>query len=344
MSENTKIEWTDHTFNPWTGCTKVSPGCANCYAEGWAKRSGIVKWGKGAPRRKTSTIMWKMPIKWNSEASGQLSSFLQVITKDGQIHRGTNKQIAALNLPLFSIADFCLARPRVFCASLADWLDDEVPIEWLADLLDLIRLTPNLDWLLLTKRPELFSTRIADALAYLNEQCWMDDQPSDLYTWVHDWFDGNPPSNVWIGTTVEDQKRADERIPLLLEIPAKVRFLSCEPLLEPVCLPEAALLSCVGCGNNGSIAFDSRIGNDSRLCLDACIKHGNPSCIHWVICGGESGSGHRPFDPDWARSLRDQCKDSGVAFFMKQMGGARKPFPEIPDDLMIREFPKGGEA
>jgi protein gp37 len=115
MAENSKIEWTDHTFNPWTGCTKVSPGCDHCYAEGWAKRSGSVAWGD-APRRRTTAANWKLPLKWNAQAEREGRSF------------------------------------RVFCASLADVFDNRVPAEWRRDLFNLILSTPSLDWLLLTKR------------------------------------------------------------------------------------------------------------------------------------------------------------------------------------------------
>lgn len=116
MAENSKIEWCHHTFNPWTGCTKIGPGCDHCYAEGWAKRSGIVQWGPGAERRRTSEANWRQPVKWNTEA-------------------------ARLGV-----------RYRVFCASLADVFDNEAPAAWRADLFDLIAMTPHLDWLLVTKR------------------------------------------------------------------------------------------------------------------------------------------------------------------------------------------------
>lgn len=116
MGTDSKIEWTDHTFSPWTGCTKVSPACDRCYAEGWAKRSGHVKWGSGQPRRRTSDANWRMPLKWNREAE-----------RTG-------------------------VRPRVFCASLADVFDNEVDPAWRADLFKLIADTQNLNWLLLTKR------------------------------------------------------------------------------------------------------------------------------------------------------------------------------------------------
>ena len=222
MAENSKIEWCHHTFNPWFGCTKVSTGCANCYAEQLMdNRYGKVQWGKGNPRKRTSDANWKNPIRWNKRAGC-----------------------------------FPGKRTRVFCGSLCDWLDDEVPIEWLSDLLNLIRLTPNLDWLLLTKRPENWKKRL-QLLAVINTK---------VANWVH--F-GNIPENVWIGTSVENQEQADKRIPELLKIPARVRFLSCEPLLGD---------------------------------LDIFNVDGD---IHWVICGGESGPHARRMDQKWARNLRD---------------------------------------
>lgn len=296
MSENSKIEWCDHTFNPWEGCTKVSPGCLNYYAETRNARFGggtAPNWGKGKPRRLTSAANWKLPLKWNRD-------YIDACWKP----------------PVPGAPP--LRRPRVFCASLADWLDDEVPVEWLADLLDLIRLTPNLDWLLLTKRPQNWRQRVTDAILWN----WCeDDQAAMLHAWGCNWLNSRlTPANVWIGTSVEDQARADERIPHLLDIPAKVRFLSCEPLLESLDLS----------------AFFG--GPYVGLPGDVIVPNYNFG-IDWIICGGESGPGCRPFDSEWARSLRDQCKAASVPFFMKQMGGTRKPFPAIPDDLMIREFP-----
>lgn len=254
---NTKIEWADHTFNPWVGCAKVSPGCAHCYAETLMDhRLGKARWGKGQPRVRTSEANWKQPVKWNKETE----------------RTGT--------------------RPRVFCASLSDWLDDEVPAEWLYDLLALIHKTPNLIWLLLTKRPENFERRLKAAAA----QCTID--PLDITDRIHSWLDARRewsriPENVWIGASVEDQARADERIPRLLEIPARVRFLSCEPLLGPVDL----------IGSKWTVSTDEP----------------NPK-IGWVIAGGESGFGARIMRPEWARSLRDQCVAAGVPFHFKQWG------------------------
>ena len=275
--KNSNIEWCDHTFNPWEGCTKVSPGCANCYAENRNARFGggtAVNWGKGAPRRRTSVKNWNQPVKWNADAAAEQAVF---------------NSPGIINSVMGSVA-----RPRVFCASLADWLDDEVPIKWLVDLLDLIHCTPHLDWLLLSKRPQLWATRLTEVAAWGRTQ----DKQAGVELAI-DWLVGNFPSNVWIGTTVEDQTRAHKRIPALLSIPARVRFLSCEPLLGPVFVftPSGHLL-------------------DSFRCI------GTPEVkqIHWVIAGGESGPKARPMHPVWARSLRDQCAAAGVPFLFKQWG------------------------
>lgn len=293
MAENTKIEWTDHTFNPWIGCTKVSDGCKNCYAErDFDKRRHIVEWGAGKPRKRTTPDNWNKPLAWNRKAE-----------KDG-------------------------ARPRVFCASLADWLDPEVPIEWLADLLELIQATPHLDWLLLTKRPEQWADRLHEAMRVA-------EGPYDFE--ISHWLDGAPPANVWIGTTVENQK-ATARIPHLLSIPARVRFLSCEPMLGPVDLnavkrPDDAYMNAQG--HTGVITTIKE--PDDYLYWS---KRG----IHWVICGGESGPNARPMHPDWARGLRDQCVVAGVPFFFKQGSQANwekyKDFNHFPSDLQVRQIPE----
>lgn len=247
--ENSAIEWTHHTFNPWIGCTKVSAGCANCYAETLMDtRYGRVKWGKGHPRQRTSVTYWKHPRKWNMEPT----------------------------------------RRRVFCASLADVFDEEVADEWRDDLFSLIYDCQNIDWLVLTKRPK-------KALDYLLGTSGAGANHFE-----------STFKNVWLGVSVENQEQAQKRIPILMQIPAKVRFLSVEPQLGPVDL----------------------------AAVDALASQPWPA-LHWVICGGESGKGKRLFNEDWARLLRDQCSQSGIAFFMKQIDKV-KP---IPADLMIREFP-----
>lgn len=254
MSENSAIEWTHHTFNPWWGCTKVSPGCSACYAEAFDKRVGGAHWGPGVERRTFGEKHWNEPKKWDAKAA-----------KLGERH-------------------------RVFCSSMADVFDAEAPAGQIERLWPLIRETPHLDWLLLTKRPE----RIGASL------------PAD-------WGDGYP--NVWLGTSVEDQTRAAERIHRLTFIPAVVRFLSCEPLLGPIDFERAEVQASDAIdpewrdGRRGTPIVPSALGDEDRSAR-----------IHWVIVGGESGPKARPMHPDWVRGIRDQCVAAGVAFLFKQWG------------------------
>ena len=225
MALNSKIEWTDHTFNPWWGCTKVSTACANCYAETWSKRTGFKIWGQKAPRRFLSESYWQQPYKWNQTAK-----------KSGR-------------------------SSRVFCASMADVFEFRADLTpWRKRLWTLISKTPNLDWLLLTKRPH---------------------RVRRLVPWRDEW-----PANVWIGATVETQAWAEKRIPYLAELPARVRFLSCEPLR-------------------------------GRVNLEPWLNEG---IINWVIAGGESGPNARPSEPIWFRNLRDQCRRKHIPFHFKQWG------------------------
>lgn len=260
MGETTAIAWTDHTFNPWWGCTRVSPGCQHCYAEAFAKRTGNDVWGT-SPRRFFGDKHWAEPLKWDRQAAA-----------DGRPH-------------------------LVFCASMADVFEDRPDLMTpRARLFRLIESTPHLIWQLLTKRPQSVG-------------------PLTPVEW---WQDGGWPPNAWIGTTVEDQQRADERIPKLAKIPAPVRFLSCEPLLGPVNI-ERWLLT----GPRITGPADPNLGR---------------TWVDWVICGGESGPGHRPLDLDHARSLRDQCVD--VPFFFKQVGG-RTPTTggDLLDGEQLKAFP-----
>ncbi len=223
MAKNSRIEWTTHTFNPWWGCVKVSPACKHCYAEAWAKRVGQQVWGIKAERRFFGDKHWAEPLKWDAEAA----------------RSGT--------------------RARVFCASMADVYEDRRDLDDArVQLWALIHATPNLDWLLLTKRPE---------------------NVMRLSPWGEAW-----PPNVWLGTTVDDQEWAEERLPELARIPAAVRFISAEPLLGPI---------------------------DIRPWAHA---------IDWVITGGESGPKARPSSPSWFRDLMNQCMASGIAFHFKQWG------------------------
>lgn len=182
-------------------------------------------------------------------------------------------------------------RTRVFCASLADVFEDHPMVApWRVDLFVLIEQTPHLDWQLLTKRPE--------NLRRFLPQAWLEA----------------PRANVWLGTTVEDQRRANERILPLIETPAVVRFLSCEPLLEAVSFRRAEVAI------SDAIDFEWRDGRRGTPLVSILGDEDTPGDIHWVIAGGESGPGARPFDLAWARSLRDQCKSAGVAYFFKQAG------------------------
>lgn len=250
MADKTAIEWTDATFNPWIGCTKISPACDHCYAEALMDtRHGRVKWG--GERSRTSAGNWQLPRRWQKQATA-------FFAEHGR-------------------------RQRVFCSSLADVFDNQVPTEWRDDLWALIRDTPNLDWQLLTKRP----MNIAKMLpAYWNEV----------------------KGHVWLGTTVEDQQRADTNIPHLLRHDCAVPFISAEPLLGSVDLWRYL---------DPLHLFRHRLG--------------------WVIAGGESGHRARPSHPNWFRSLRDQCAAAGVPFLFKQWGGYVPRFPQYAEEFGIDE-------
>jgi protein gp37 len=255
----TSISWTHtyradgslvpgYTFNPWIGCTKVSPACDGCYAEALMdKRYHRVQWGPHGERVRTSISNWRYPAKWQREAAA----------------RGD--------------------RPFVFCASLADIFDNQVPPEWRKDLLDLMLATPNLVYLVLTKRPQNILKMI---------------KPGEL------------PRNVALGTTIEDQERADINVPHLLkakvELNPQFAFVSCEPLLSHIDLEAGLWLSRPG-----------------------------PK-LDWVITGGETDQGGhkaRPSHLAWFRSLRDQCARTGTHFQHKQNGefmvGERIKDPEF---------------
>lgn len=274
IADTTSIEWTatprpdgtlapGYTFNCWIGCQKVSAGCAHCYAETLMDhRYGKVKWGPAGTRVRTSPANWKKPIKWNREAGAEG------------------------------------VRRKVFCASLADVFEDrDELIPWRRDLAKLIWETPNLDWLLLTKRPEH-----AKQMIY---EMWFPDA-----AW---------PKNYWVGTSVEDQAAARDRIGYLLDIPAAVRFLSVEPMLGPINLG----LYRVAIPKHRESWPAERVSN------------------FWVICGAESGAGARPMDEKWVRSIRDQCVEAGVPFFFKQKAenGRKVSLPDL-DGRQWSEFPK----
>ena len=291
MTQNTKIEWCDHTFNPWEGCQKVGPGCDHCYAETRNARFAggtAINWGPGAPRRRTSASNWQLPKRWNAQADAFMA-------QHGR-------------------------RQRVFCASLADVFDNAVDPQWRADLFELIRATPNLDWLLLTKRIGNAAAMIQAALANMDIGYSV---PFAAWPWP----------NVWIGATIVNQEDADRDIPKLLAVPARVRFLSMEPLLGQVDLrlPTRTWTNSRGCATCDHCCNGDRCDDPTHFqrgrpdwaphCrCPYCRGTGYGKPIDWVIVGGESGPGARPMHPDWARSLRDQCEAAGVPFLFKQWG------------------------
>jgi len=261
MSSKTKIQWTESTWNPVSGCSKVSPGCKSCYAERLAKR---------------------LPA---SHAAGK--PFSEVVCHPDR-----------LAIPLH------WRKPRrIFVCSMGDLFHEQVPFAFISYVMDTIEHAPQHTFQVLTKRPER-------ALAWCNHLRDIDDR-----------FEATAfPRNVWLGVTAEDQQRADERLPLLLQCPAAVRFVSVEPMIGPVNLRRFMWPTCFTWPSQYRNPSDARAaGAVVTEHRQALILQGQ-TFLDWVICGGESGPGARPMYPDWARSLRDQCKAAGVPFMFKQWG------------------------
>lgn len=299
MGTNSAIQWTTHTFNIVWGCSKVSEACKFCYAEAFAKRTGHDVWGPDKPRPVLSADYWKQPFAWDAAAK-----------KAGERH-------------------------RVFCSSMADVFEDHQTLAGQRlRLWPIIAGTPNLDWLLLTKRPENI-TKFAPV------------------EWAGGW-----PKNVWMGTTTETQERADERIPWLVDVPVAVRFLSCEPLLGPIDL-ENIHPYYLKRRDLGPFAPTVRLD-----CLRGHMKGPDEMTeqkIHWVIVGGESGPGARGFIMQWGLDIVRACRGAKVPVFVKQLGaniyengdgeGEILPRIRLSDrkggdmsewpwrQLMVREFP-----
>jgi len=292
MADVSKIAWTRSTFNPWIGCTKVSPGCEHCYASvSTPARTMGVTWGAGQARRRTSASNWAKPLTWDWRAQQSGERWL------------------------------------VFCSSLADVFDNEVPLDWRMDLFALIQCTPHLTWLLLTKRIGNVKGMVSDL-----------------------WWRTNP--HVWLGATIVNQEEADRDIPKLLATPAAKRFVSYEPALGLVewrfAFADLRTACCHVCG--------FRTNQVGGLCPnDGATLRGDIG-LDWIIVGGESdqpGMKARPFDIEWARSTVRQCKAAGVPVFFKQ-GGSHVIFDgkrmelrnrsgadlsEFPADIQVQEFP-----
>ncbi len=305
MSQKSAIQWTDSTHNFWRGCTKVSPGCTNCYAEALVTTRLLGEWGKGAPRVRSRNF--DAPIAWNKkpwvcDVCGGFSDRRHdhSCTGDPKDARHTD--------------NVTWHRRRVFSLSLGDWLDGEVEIRWLIDMLDVILRCDQLIFILVTKRPELFPKRIRTV-----EQDSAYNAP--VKTLARDWQCGMPPKNVWVLTSTENQEQLEKRGPDLLKIPAIVHGLSCEPLLGPINI-------------NLAHGVNRNIG----------------SWCNWVITGGESGPHARPCELDWIQSITDQCARAGVPCFNKQLGSnpmslrglyGKKgdAFDHWPLALRVRQFP-----
>jgi protein gp37 len=324
MGEVTRIGWTDHTFNPWRGCARVSPGCYKCYAEALSRRNPATLgvWGVRGTRVVAAESMWREPLKWDRQAKA------------------------------------AGVRRRVFCASLADVFED-----WQGPMIDaegrvlhynsaatwwtsganphgpitmgfvrerlfgLIERTPNLDWLLLTKRPGLWRS------------CWpLDPVPGHVRQNEGDGKDWRKIPNLWLGVSAEDQARADERIPILLGIPAAVRWVSAEPLLGPIALDCLIYDRCPHCLD--AVQCPETGAYDCRQCDSTGL--GDEPAIDWVVAGGESGPNRRPMDVAWIASIVDQCKAAGVACYVKQASAFKDGSQgDIPDELWrIKEFPQ----
>ena len=280
MGDKTKIEWTEATWNPVTGCTKVSPGCDHCYID----RTPPFRM-EGRKFVKVHRYLDDAPEFGDPTAVGATT--------------GVRFHPERLDQPLR------WKRPRrVFVNSLSDLFHDDVPDDYIARVYAVMAAARQHTFQVLTKRParmrallssEAFKVQVAAAYLY------GDDVPDDT-TGPLAW----PLPNVWLGVTTEDQKWADVRIPILLDTPAAVRFLSVEPMLGPVLL----------CRCDGA---KYGVRPYPFIVSEACSLHG-ATRVDWVICGGESGPGARPMHSQWARDLRDQCNAVGVPFHFKQWG------------------------
>ncbi len=376
MAATTEISWTDATFNPWIGCAHVHAGCTHCYAESFAKRYGKAKWGVNGTRVKTSEAYWKQPLKWNKAAANKFASWENMVRlghdPESLVAQGfippTRPLVFCASLAdvfedwdgnisdsqgrtLWECSDCDFISPYAPIQTLRkQWLEsacsctagpDFVPLGMVSvrkRLFALIDATPNLDWLLLTKRPENV------------RKMW----PLPHYTATYPEIVKGAKDvvvyrkNVWLGTSISDQQTYDELAHDLYHgcrNLSPVLFLSAEPLLGPI-----------------------KLWHD----FDGDKVRNWKGCFDWLICGGESGHHSRPCNVEWIRSIRDQCKSASVPCFVKQLGAApmawngpsdierwredaiephqidrlklRDPkggdWNEWPEDLRVREFPR----
>ncbi|SCD25542.1 DUF5131 family protein [Brucella inopinata] len=323
MADKTHIEWTDATWNPITGCSVVSPGCTNCYA---MKLAGTRL--HHHPSRMGLTVPSKTGPVWNGNVR-------------------LNREW--LTQPLE------WKKPRmVFVCAHGDLFHEDVPDDWIDQVFAIMALASHHTFQVLTKRADRMRDYLTandarhrprkDAVEVTGMNMVMEglvQQPKPT-SW--------PLPNVWLGVSVEDQARAEERIPALLDTPATIRWVSAEPLLGPVdldCIKIPGVISPLDSLRAEAYA-DIAHGQYSGQRMYCGLKYGCGRGIDWVVAGGESGKGARPMHPDWARSLRDQCAAAGVPFFFKQWGNWHQVFDrevEDPDwrrcDVVQRENPHG---
>lgn len=307
MGQNSAIEWTDHTFNPWWGCTHVHEGCRNCYAETWAKRFGV-QWGPGGMRQIASETTWKQPLRWNRAAMKAGVRAKVFCASMADVFEDSQIQLCHHSAP--QIKMWKMNEPNGH-----DWqwgagvvLDDPgsgVPLTLdhvRKRLFALIDQTPWLDWQLVTKRPENI---LRMTFPYEYHACETGDCPHELASECCSVDERKYRDNVWLLTSISDQGSADKQIPELLKCRdlSPVLGLSIEPLLGPLSFRWAKWCP---------VPYDTETGVTTEL--DGIHD------IDWVIVGGESGQNARPMHPDWARSLRDQCQVAKVPFFFKQWG------------------------
>lgn len=321
MSDGTKIEWTDATWNPITGCSVVSPGCTNCYAMRLAgtrlqhhpSRAGLTRETKAGP-------VWNGTVRFNQEW---------------------------LTQPLR------WKRPRtVFVCAHGDIFHEDVPDAWIDQIFAVMALSPHHTFQVLTKRA-------ARMRAYLSHHRWhlwaAAGRAIDPILWQNlptiMGGDCTPVPNVWLGVSAEDQERADERVPELLATPAAIRFVSAEPLLGPISFVSTlggtlwmgGQRGCDGTHQHGGRAGETIHGILHKRDPRILHHHHDDRCrrgLDWIIVGGEAGRGARPMHPDWARQIRDQCASAGTAFFFKQHGDWSAFYDRDHDDPDWRCCPR----
>jgi protein gp37 len=343
------IGWCDDTTNAATGCDKISPGCKNCYAATGTRArvlraQGIETWGPNGVRHPVAQMTAKLR-RLNKLCLCDNCHQTAPIAQLGKTHECQQEQTeiteqeTSLRTSVPSVT-FCsnmglFRRIRLFADSNSDWLDDKWPIEVFAKFLDQIRQAPNIDVLLLTKRPENFIDRMRLVMNSL--RCNVSVFASTpMIEWMEEWNIGKAPENLWLGASVENQKCADERIPALLKIPAAIRFLSCEPLLESVdltfCLPWKP-------------EFEARKVS-STILKSQILRRSEISGVDWVIVGGESGKDRRDCYVEPIATIANQCLEAGVPVYVKQDSAFKSGQQgRIPDDIWrLKQFPSAPSA